>query len=214
VKRLCPRLCQHPMVSWQGASGVRAYTIASRRNGLLSGLFVPIAFISAVPSGGCARARGSTAGHAAVPDARRACVAAGGRFGVRALSCDLVSYISARSILAGPEVRIHLPPAASGMRTRLIHLRAYPPVSRTPATSGPMRSRLWAGSGGTRSRFISIEPQYRWSSTSVVVRALLRTIGGTFRRPGRRSQPPQATAPLWANRGHDGRPRIVEKWKR
>jgi hypothetical protein len=27
-------------------------------------------------------------------------------------------------------------------------------------------------------------------------------------------QPPQATAPLWASRRHDGRPRIVEKWKR
>jgi hypothetical protein len=27
-------------------------------------------------------------------------------------------------------------------------------------------------------------------------------------------QPPQATAPLWANRRHDGQPRIVEKWKR
>jgi hypothetical protein len=27
-------------------------------------------------------------------------------------------------------------------------------------------------------------------------------------------QPPQAIAPLWANRRHDGRPRIVEKWKR
>jgi hypothetical protein len=119
-----------------------------------------------------------------------------------------------RAPFAGLMVRIRFPPAASRMRTRLIHLRAYPPVSRTPATSGPMRSRLWAGSGGTRSRFISIEPQYRWSSTSVVVRALLRTIGGTFRRPGRRSQPPQATAPLWANRGHDGRSRIVEKWKR
>jgi hypothetical protein len=39
------------MVSWQGALGVRAYTIA-RRNGLLSGLFVAIAFISAVPGGG------------------------------------------------------------------------------------------------------------------------------------------------------------------
>jgi hypothetical protein len=27
-------------------------------------------------------------------------------------------------------------------------------------------------------------------------------------------QPPQAAAPLWAKRRHDGRPRTVEKWKR
>jgi hypothetical protein len=27
-------------------------------------------------------------------------------------------------------------------------------------------------------------------------------------------QPPQAAAPLWANRRRNGRPKIIEKWKR